>query len=163
MNANSAQLRRPGRPGGGRSGFASVVRTRLGALWVAMIASALALLLLLIFALQNGQAVRVSFLGAHASMPLGIALLLAALGGVLVVALPGSGRILQLRRLARRSQGRRPLQPDPAIPQVPSADQPQAAVPAGHAPGVPDAARLNGLSGPRPPSSPGAGTSSARS
>jgi lipopolysaccharide assembly protein A len=101
MNDVPAGSYRPAPEGVGRGRFA-VRRSRLGGWWVALIASAVVLLLLLIFVLQNGQRVRISFLGARASLPLGVALLLAAIGGVLIVAIPGTGRIIQLRRLARR-------------------------------------------------------------
>jgi uncharacterized integral membrane protein len=91
-----------------------VRRTRTGGWWVALIAAAVMLLLLLIFVLQNGDNVRVSFLGAHGNLPLGIALLLAATAGVLIVAIPGTGRIIQLRHLARRqTQSNRPDPPTP--------------------------------------------------
>jgi uncharacterized integral membrane protein len=79
-----------------------VPRSRIGALWVAAIVAALVLLFLLIFILQNSQSVKVSFLGFDGQLPLGVALLLAAACGVLLVAIPGTGRILQLRRRARR-------------------------------------------------------------
>ena len=77
-------------------------RTRISGTWVATICSAIVLLLLLIFILQNGRTVEVSYFGAHGHLPLGVALLLAAVGGVLLVALAGSARIIQLRRTARR-------------------------------------------------------------
>ena len=76
--------------------------TRAGVLWVTAIAAAAVLLFLLIFILQNGQSVQVTFLGADGHIPLGVALLLAAVCGVLLVAVPGTARILQLRRRARR-------------------------------------------------------------
>ncbi|MEV0425491.1 LapA family protein [Micromonospora sp. NPDC050495] len=63
---------------------------------------AVVLLLLLVFVLQNGQRAEVSFLGAHGTLPMGVALLLAAVSGVLLVALPGTARIVQLRMLGRR-------------------------------------------------------------
>ncbi len=63
---------------------------------------ALVLLVLLIFVLENGQRAEVSFFGAHWHPPMGVALLLAAVCGILLVALPGTGRILQLRLLNRR-------------------------------------------------------------
>ena len=78
------------------------VRNRMGELWVTLVAAAFVLLLLLIFILQNGQQAQVSFLGAHGSLPMGVALLLAAVFGVLLVALPGTVRILQLRAVGRR-------------------------------------------------------------
>jgi len=63
---------------------------------------AVILLLLLIFILQNGTQVSVSYLGMHGHLPLGVALLLAAVCGVLLVVLAGTARIGQLRATARR-------------------------------------------------------------
>ncbi|MEU8296421.1 LapA family protein [Micromonospora sp. NPDC048909] len=79
---------------------------------------AVVLLLLLIFVLQNGQRAEVTFLGAHVALPIGVALLLAAVAGVLLVALPGTARIVQLRmrhrRPAKRAAG--PYEPEPTSP-----------------------------------------------
>ena len=63
---------------------------------------AVVLLLLLIFILQNGAQVSVSYLGMHGHLPLGVALLFAAVCGVLLVVLAGAARISQLRATARR-------------------------------------------------------------
>jgi uncharacterized integral membrane protein len=63
---------------------------------------AVILLLLLIFILQNNTGVSVSYLGMHGHLPLGVALLLAAVCGVLLVVLAGTARIGQLRATARR-------------------------------------------------------------
>lgn len=84
-------------------------RSRVGEVWVAAVLFALILLLLLIFLLQNSQRVEVSFFGAHGQLPMGVALLLAAVFGMLLVALPGTARIAQLRMLSRRraAAGRR--------------------------------------------------------
>lgn len=79
-----------------------VRRTRVGGLWVASALFAVVLLLLLFFILQNGNKVEISFMGAHGHLPLGVALLLAAVFGVLLVVIPGTGRIAQLRVTARR-------------------------------------------------------------
>jgi uncharacterized integral membrane protein len=79
-----------------------VRRTRVGGLWIASVLFALVLLLLLIFILENGQRANISFFGAHGHLPLGVALLLAAVLGVLLVVIPGTGRIVQLRFVARR-------------------------------------------------------------
>jgi len=76
--------------------------TRISGLWVAVGFFAVILLLLLIFILQNGRTVDVSYMGAHGHLPLGVALLLAAVCGVLLVVLAGTARILQLRTVARR-------------------------------------------------------------
>jgi uncharacterized integral membrane protein len=80
----------------------TVKRTRIGSLWIASGSFALILLLLLIFVLENGQKVDVSYFGAHGHLPLGVALLLAAVLGILMVVIPGSARIMQLRLTARR-------------------------------------------------------------
>ena len=64
--------------------------------------SAIVLLLLLIFILENGQSASIGYFGAHGHLPLGVALLLAAVAGVLLVIIPGTARIIQLRITARR-------------------------------------------------------------
>ena len=82
-----------------------VRRTRIGGWWVASALFAVVLLLLLIFILENSQRVDISFFGAHGHLPLGVALLLAAVLGVLLVVIPGTARIVQLRMVARRHRG----------------------------------------------------------
>src|SRR6185436_1144715 len=79
-----------------------IKRTRTGGIWVAVGCFAVILLLLLIFILQNNTDVSVSYLGMHGHLPLGVALLLAAVCGVLLVVLAGTARIGQLRATARR-------------------------------------------------------------
>ena len=79
-----------------------IKRTRTGGIWVAVGFFGVVLLLLLIFILQNGTQVSVSYLGMHGHLPLGVALLLAAVCGVLLVVLAGAARISQLRTTARR-------------------------------------------------------------
>ncbi|MBR7826657.1 DUF1049 domain-containing protein [Actinospica sp. MGRD01-02] len=81
---------------------AQVKGTRLGGTWLMLALGAAVLVLLLVFILMNGQSVQVHFYGAHFNAPLGVALLLAAALGVLLVVVPGGGRILQLKRAARR-------------------------------------------------------------
>lgn len=53
-------------------------------------------------ALQNLSGVHVYFLGAAGTLPMGVAILFAAVAGALLIALFGSARVLQLRRAARR-------------------------------------------------------------
>jgi uncharacterized integral membrane protein len=77
-------------------------RTRISGLWVAVGCFAVILLLLLIFILQNSQKVDISYMGAHGHLPLGVALLFAAVCGVILVVLAGTARISQLRTTARR-------------------------------------------------------------
>jgi len=79
-----------------------IKRTRTSGIWVAVGFFAVVLLLLLIFILQNSTNVSVSYLGMHGHLPLGVALLLAAVCGVLLVVLAGAARISQLRATARR-------------------------------------------------------------
>lgn len=77
-------------------------RSRIGAARTALIVSAVVLVLLLLFIVENGRSVKVSFLGASGHMPLGVAMLFAAIAGALLLAIPGTARIVQLRRAARR-------------------------------------------------------------
>jgi uncharacterized integral membrane protein len=74
----------------------------MGGVWLASGLFALVLLFLLIFILENGNKVDISYLGMHGHLPLGVAMLLAAVLGVLLVVIPGTGRIIQLRVTARR-------------------------------------------------------------
>lgn len=91
--------------------------TRLSGLWIALTSGAVVLLVLLIFILENGQKVEISFFGAHGHLPLGVALLMAAIFGVLVVVIPGAGRMIQLRMLAKRHRKQvAKLQPQPVDP-----------------------------------------------
>jgi len=79
-----------------------IKRTRVSGLWVAVGFFAVILLLLLIFILQNSQKVDISYMGVHGHLPLGVALLLAAVCGVILVVLAGTARISQLRATARK-------------------------------------------------------------
>jgi uncharacterized integral membrane protein len=91
-----------------------VRRTRTGGVWVALALSAVVLLLLLIFILENGHHADIAFFGAHISLPIGVALLLAAVAGALIVIIPGTGRIIQLRITARRHRQIDATAPAPA-------------------------------------------------
>lgn len=77
-------------------------RTRLSRTFSGLVAGAVVLILLLIFILQNTETVKISYLGANGHLSLGVALLLAAVGGALLAGLLGAARIAQLRRHARR-------------------------------------------------------------
>lgn len=81
--------------------------TRTAGTWGAVVVAIIVLIVLLIFILQNLQSVTVTFLGLRPELPLGVALLLAAAFGGLLVALVGAARILQLRRGARSMFGAR--------------------------------------------------------
>ena len=54
-----------------------------------MIAGAAGLIVVMIFIIQNTRAVNISFLGAHLRLSLAVALLLAAIGGALLMAAAG--------------------------------------------------------------------------
>lgn len=79
----------------------SIKRTRVSGTWVAVIVAAFVLVILLIFILQNLTTATVNFLGFSGSLPLGVAMLFAAIAGAILVALIGTARILQLRKFAK--------------------------------------------------------------
>lgn len=72
-------------------------RTRISGAWVGVIIGVVVLAFLLAFIIQNSQSVKVSIFTVHAHMPLGVALLLAVVGGVLLAGIVASLRIWQLR------------------------------------------------------------------
>jgi uncharacterized integral membrane protein len=76
--------------------------SRTSGAWLAVVALAVLLLLLVIFIAQNTQDVEVSFLGWNGQAPLAISLLIAALVGIVIAIVAGALRILQLRRRVRR-------------------------------------------------------------
>lgn len=78
--------------------------TRTSAVWFAVAAALLLLILLIVFMLQNSTKVEVHFLGVTGTIPLGMALLIAAVGGGVVVGIAGVARVTQLRVNARRTR-----------------------------------------------------------
>lgn len=87
---------------GAKSPESSAVLTRTAALWTALIAGFLILIVLLIFITQNNTSVPFTFVGLHWNLPLGVAILLAAVAGGLITVFIGTARIYQLRRAAKR-------------------------------------------------------------
>ena len=79
-----------------------IPNTRTARAYNTLIAGAIVLILLLVFILENTESVKISYFGASFHMPLGVALLLAAIGGALLVGIVGTARIVQLRRRVRR-------------------------------------------------------------
>jgi uncharacterized integral membrane protein len=77
--------------------------TRAASLWSSLTAGFLILIVLLIFIIQNPDAAQFAFLGWHWSLQLGVAILLAAIGGGLITVLAGTARIYQLRRAAKKN------------------------------------------------------------
>jgi len=87
--------------------------TRAGMVWAAVASALVVLILLIAFILQNQEYVQVKFFGLEGSVPLGVALFIAAVGGGVLVAIAGAARIIQLRLAAHRvrrqaSPGTRP-------------------------------------------------------
>jgi uncharacterized integral membrane protein len=80
----------------------AVPRTRWSAAWVGICAAALVSVALIVFMLQNTRSVEVTFLWLHGTLPLALALLIAAIGSAILTMVAGTARITQLHRLARR-------------------------------------------------------------
>lgn len=84
-----------------------VARTRASGLWTGMILSGVVFGLLLVFIVQNQATVKIHILFSEPEVPIGVALLMAAVAGMLIVAIPGGVRMLQLRRAARKAASSR--------------------------------------------------------
>jgi lipopolysaccharide assembly protein A len=80
----------------------TVEPTRTSMVWTMVGIGVVLAVATLVFILQNGQRVRVRFLVANGTLPLGAALLFAAVLGALLVLVAGGARVLQLRVVARR-------------------------------------------------------------
>ena len=76
--------------------------TRAAALWSALIGGFLILILLLVFIMQNTNSITINFFGWNWHLPLGVAILLSAVGGGLLTVAVGTARIVQLRRAAKK-------------------------------------------------------------
>ena len=77
--------------------------TRTSVSWTAVAIAIIALVVVVVFILENLHATDATFFGAHWRIPLGLDLLLAALLGATAVFVVGAPRTLQLRLLARRT------------------------------------------------------------
>lgn len=69
-----------------------------GGTWIALIAGALLLIVLLVFIMQNQDQVDLVLFAWNFRFPAGIGFLLAAISGALIMALVGGVRMFQLRR-----------------------------------------------------------------
>lgn len=76
--------------------------SRTSGLWFAVVASAVVLVLLIIFIAQNTDPVNVRFLGWEGETPLAVALLAATVAGLILATIAGTMRIWQLRRRVKR-------------------------------------------------------------
>ena len=90
-------------PAPGMDSHGRVRRSRVSALWFGLIVAAILLILLVIFIAQNSGSVTVHYLGLRGDISLALALLLSAIIAVLLVAIPGTVRILQLRRALKKN------------------------------------------------------------
>jgi uncharacterized integral membrane protein len=79
-----------------------IKRTRVSAAWMALIVGLVVLVMLLIFSLQNLDSVPINILFWEFSLPLGVAVLLAAIAGAVIMAIVGGVRILQIRKVAKQ-------------------------------------------------------------
>ena len=84
------------------------LHTRISGMRTGLITGVAALIVVMIFIIQNAHAVNISFLGAHLQLSLAVALLLAAIAGALLMAAAGTARITQLRRIMRRDRRKSP-------------------------------------------------------
>jgi len=88
-------------------------QTRLSGAWTAIVVGLVALVVILVFILQNQQSVEVTFLFAHGHLPLAVALLFALILGAVIVFAFGAARILQLRMVAGRARRKAPASAPP--------------------------------------------------
>jgi uncharacterized integral membrane protein len=77
--------------------------TRTASIWTSLTAGFLILIVLLIFITQNTSTVQLAFVSWRWTLPLGVAILLAAVGGGLITVLAGTARMYQLRRAAKKN------------------------------------------------------------
>ena len=89
-------------------------RTRLSGAWTAIVIGLVALVVILVFILQNQQSVEVTFLVFKGHLPLAVALLFALILGAVIVFAFGAARILQLRMVAGRARRKGPGSSPPA-------------------------------------------------
>lgn len=76
--------------------------SRTAGIWIALILGAIVLIALLIFVIQNNSRASFVYFTATFQLPLGVAMLLAAIAGALVMALVGSVRMIQMSMQLRR-------------------------------------------------------------
>jgi uncharacterized integral membrane protein len=79
-------------------------RTRTSAIWFGVWAGVVGVILLIIFVAQNTASVEINFLWLSGSISLALALLIAGVAGAAIAMGVAAARIIQLRRLFRRSR-----------------------------------------------------------
>ena len=71
-------------------------------MWISLIVGAVIVVLLLIFIVQNNVPADFQYFGWRFQLPLGVAMLFAAIGGILIAGIIGSVRIFILSRRLRK-------------------------------------------------------------
>jgi putative membrane protein len=79
-----------------------IKRTLSSALWTGLIIGAILLILLIVFIVENSRTVTIDLIFGDAHTALAIGLLLSAVIGALLVAIPGTIRMMQLRKEIKR-------------------------------------------------------------
>src|SRR5437773_11447955 len=88
-------------------------RTRLSGAWTAIVVGLVALVVILVFILQNQQSVEVAFLVLKGQLPLAVAILFALILGAAIVLAFGPARIHRRRLRAGRTPPWRPTSTPP--------------------------------------------------
>ena len=76
--------------------------SRISTMRTGLIAGGVVLMVMVIFVIQNARVVQVSFLGLNLRLSLAVALLIAAIAGVLLMVAAGPAWSTELRRIIRR-------------------------------------------------------------
>jgi uncharacterized integral membrane protein len=100
---NSAATPATAAPAPGFDSQGRVRASKVSGVWVGLIGTALFLILLVVFVAQNSRRVSLHFFGWHGQFSLALTILLSAVIGVLLVAIPGTVRIVQLRSALRKN------------------------------------------------------------
>ena len=72
-------------------------KSRMAVVWASLFVGVILMILLLVFIIQNNVSTKFDYFTWQFSLPLGVAMLLAALAGALIRALVGSVRMIQMR------------------------------------------------------------------
>jgi len=92
-----------------------IERRRVSAVWIGVIIAAVLLIALVIFIAQNSRTAKIDFLWFHGHFAIALALLLAGVTGALLVAVPGTVRIIQLRKALKVAARTSPTPPNRAL------------------------------------------------
>jgi uncharacterized integral membrane protein len=103
-SAASATPTGPAKPARKSGAAALLPLTRAASAWTAICVAALIAVGLIVFLAQNTGTVPITFLWMHVQASLTVSLLIATVGGILLTAVLGMTRIVQLRRLVRHGR-----------------------------------------------------------